>query len=175
MCSVKDGAGTGGRHPIHIRRRAPGSEPAADPLCGHDLLKEAWRDDAAALGEAAALDAPIFRRSVRGGAAEAYTTADVRSIAKAVATAAGVDPGDCGAHSFRIGGATDLRALYDDSAAGLDEAKRVLKRRGRWLSDIAYIYARISLDTSLEASARLADVTGRDVEAAFSCWAEPAV
>ena len=62
----------------------------------------------------------------------------------------------------------------DDSTVGLDEARRVLKKRGRWLSDIAHIYARTSLDTSLEASARLADVTGRDVEAAFSGWAEPA-
>ena len=73
------------------------------------------------------------------------------------------------------GGATDFRELYDNSAQGLDEARRVLKKRGRWLSDIAFIYARASLDTSLEASARLADVTGRDVESAFSGWAEPAV
>ena len=51
----------------------------------------------------------------------------------------------------------------------------MLKKRGRWLSDIAFIYARASLDTSLEASARLADVTDRDVESAFSGWAEPAV
>ena len=76
---------------------------------------------------------------------------------------------------MRVGGASDFRDLFDCSTAGLEEAERVLKKRGRWLSDIAFIYARASLDTSLEASARLADVTGRDVESAFSGWAEPAV
>ena len=30
--------------------------------------------------------------------------------------------------------------------AGLEEAKRVLRKRGRWRSDIAFIYARTSLD-----------------------------
>ena len=43
-----------------------------------------------------------------------------------------------------------------------------------WRSDIAFIYARTSLDSSLEASARLADVSGRDVESAFAGWAEAA-
>ena len=70
----------------------------------------------------------------------------------------------------------DIRDLYDTStAAGLEEAKRVLKKRGRWRSDIAFIYARTSLDSSLEASARLADVSGRDIESAFVGWAEPAL
>ena len=50
----------------------------------------------------------------------------------------------------------------------------MLKKRGRWRSDIAFIYARTSLDSSLEASARLADVSGRDIESAFAGWAEPA-
>ena len=50
----------------------------------------------------------------------------------------------------------------------------MLKKRGRWRSDIAFIYARSSLDSSLEASARLADVSGRDIESAFAGWAEPA-
>ena len=55
-----------------------------------------------------------------------------------------------------------------------EEAERVLRKRGRWRSDIAFIYARTSLDSSLEASARLADVSGRDVESAFAGWAEAA-
>lgn len=174
MCSVKDGDGGGVRHPIPIRRRAAGDAPGLDPLCSYDLLREAWCDDVAVLGESAALDAPIFRRSARGGVAEAYSTADVCRIVREVAVAAGENPEDFAAHSMRIGGATDLRELYDRSAQGLDEARRVLKKRGRWLSDIAFIYARASLDTSLEASARLADVQGRDVEAMFAGWAEPA-
>ena len=44
-----------------------------------------------------------------------------------------------------------------------------------WRSDIAFIYTRASLATALEASARLAQVDGGDIEAAFSAWAEPAI
>ena len=127
------------------------------------------------LGDAAALDAPIFRRTARGGSAEALRTGDVRRIVRDVAEAAGEDPADFGAHSLRIGRASDYRDLYDTtSVVGLEEAKRVLRKRGRWRSDIAFIYARTSLDSSLEASARLADVSGRDIESAFAGWAEPA-
>ena len=127
------------------------------------------------LGEVSARDAPIFRTSARGGTTAAYCTSDVRTIVREIASAAGEDAAAFGAHSLRIGGASDFRDLYDTTAAaGLEEAKRVLKKRGRWRSDIAFIYARTSLDSSLEASARLADVSGRDIESAFAGWAEPA-
>ena len=105
----------------------------------------------------------------------AFSTSDMRRIARAVAFAAGERPEDFGAHSFRIGGASDVKDLFDASAAGLEEAKRMLKKRGRWRSDIAFIYSRASLDVSLEMSVRLASVDGRDVEGAFAAWAEPAV
>ena len=109
----------------------------------------------------------------------AFSTSDMRRIARAVAGAAGENPDDFGAHSFRIGGASDVKDLFDASAAGLEEAKRMLKKRGRWRSDIAFIYSRASLDVSrdvsLEMSVRLASVDGRDVEGAFATWAEPAV
>ena len=176
LCAAKDGEGTGPRFPMQIRRRAAGNAAANDALCAYDLLSAAWREDSSLLGEATALDAPVFRNLARGGAASAFETRDVRAIVREIASAAGEDPAAFGAHSLRIGGASDFRDLYDTStAAGLEEAKRVLKRRGRWRSDIAFIYARTSLDSSLEASARLADVNGRDVESAFVGWAEPAL
>ena len=56
----------------------------------------------------------------------------------------------------------------------VEEATRMLKKRGRWRSDIAFIYSRASLDVSLELSARISSVVGRDVEGAFAAWAEPA-
>ena len=87
------------------------------------------------------------------------------------------NPADFGGHSLRVGGASDFRDLFDCSTAGLEEAERVLKKRGRWRSDIpvAFIYTRASLATALEASARLAHVDGGDIEASFSAWAEPAI
>ena len=160
---------------MQIRRRAAGNVPASDALCGYDLMLALWRSDEKALGETLALDTPIFRRTARGGTTQAYSTSDVRRIVREIAVAAGEDPAHHGAHSLRIGGASDFRDLYDTStAAGLEEVKRVLLKRGRWKGDIAFIYARTSLDSSLQASARLADVSGRDVESAFAFWAEPA-
>ena len=47
----------------------------------------------------------------------------------------------------------DAHTLGD--VAVLEEAERVLRKRGRWRNDIAFIYARTSLDSSHEASARL--------------------
>ena len=175
LCAAKDGEGTGPRFPMQIRRRAEGNSSADDALCAYDLLLAAWREDVKLLGEVSARDAPIFRTSARGGTTSAYCTSDVRTIVREIASAAGEDAVAFGAHSLRIGGASDFRDLYDTTAAaGLEEAKRVLKKRGRWRSDIAFIYARTSLDSSLEASARLADVSGRDIESAFAGWAEPA-
>ena len=175
LCAAKDGEGRGPRFPMQIRRRAAGNEPASDALCGYDLMLALWRSDEKALGETLALDTPIFRRTARGGTTQAYSTSDVRRIVREIAVAAGEDPAHHGAHSLRIGGASDFRDLYDTStAAGLEEVKRVLLKRGRWKGDIAFIYARTSLDSSLQASARLADVSGRDVESAFAFWAEPA-
>ena len=122
-------------------------------------------------------EAPIFRHSAKGGADDAISTNDVCRIVRDVAAAAGEDPADFGGHSLRVGGASDFRDLFDCSTAGLEEAERVLKKRGRWRSDIpvAFIYTRASLATALEASARLAHVDGGDIEASFSAWAEPAI
>ena len=59
-----------------MRRRAAGAACADDPLCSYDLLRALW-EDVRVLGEAAALQAPIFRRSARGGPLSAFSTSDV--------------------------------------------------------------------------------------------------
>ena len=176
LCAAKDVEGGGQRFPLLIRRRAAGAEPleGEDPMCAYDLLRSAWLEDVGQLGELAAMDRPIFRRSCSDGDEHAFKTSTMLSIAREVAEAAGLDPADVGGHSFRIGGATDFRDLYDNTSEGLAEARRVLMARGRWKSDIAFIYVRASATTALEASARVADVDTRDVEAMFSGWAQPA-
>ena len=176
LCAAKDVEGGGQRFPLLIRRRAAGAGPLdeEDAMCAYDLLLAAWREDVEQLGETAALDRPIFRRSCADGDEHAFKTSTMLSIAREVAEAAGLDPSDVGGHSFRIGGATDFRDLYDNTSEGLAEARRVLMARGRWKSDIAFIYVRTSAVTALEASARVADVDTRDVEAMFSGWAQPA-
>ena len=119
------------------------------------------------LGAEAALDAPVFRRSLRGGAEDAYDTGDVLAIAREVAQAAGDDPAAMGAHSFRIGAATDFRDLL-----GAESARRVLKARGRWMSDIHHIYTRSAIEESLDASTRVGDVATRDIESIFAGFTE---
>ena len=57
---------------------------------------------------------------------------------------------------------------------GAVEGKAVVKARGRWKSDIHEVYERASLGASLDASARAADVGGREVEAVFAAWVQPA-
>ena len=176
LCAAKDVEGGGQRFPLLIRRRAAGTAPLEeeDPMCAYDLLLAAWREDVEQLGETATLDRPIFRRTCTDGDEHAFKTSTMLSIAREVAEAAGLDPSDVGGHSFRIGGATDFRDLYDNTSEGLAEARRVLMARGRWKSDIAFIYVRTAAVTALEASARLADVDTRDVEAMFAGWAQPA-
>ena len=176
LCAAKDVEGGGQRFPLLVRRRAAGVTPleVEDHMCAYDLLLAAWREDVEQLGETAALERPIFRRGCTDGDEHAFKTSTMLSIAREVAEAAGLDPSDVGGHSFRIGGATDFRDLYDNTSEGLAEARRVLMARGRWKSDIAFIYVRTSADTALEASARVADVDTRDVEAMFAGWAQPA-
>lgn len=172
MCHVKDPDGRGQRHAVPVRahgQAAGGRRQREDALCAYSLLREAWREDCALLGAAAAASAPIFRREPRGGASSAYATKDMAAIAKRVAVAAGEPPDDFGAHSGRIGGATDYRDL-----TGADAGRRVLKAFGRWKGDIAYIYTRMAVEESLDASGNVANVRTRELEAVFAGFTEPA-
>ena len=174
LCSVKDGEGRGQRFPLPIRARREGRLGAKrrgtpDPMCAVELLREAWLEDRRLLGASAALDTPVFRTSARGGAAAAYDTQDVLRVVRRVATAAGDRAADFGAHSLRIGGATDFRDLL-----GAKRAKGVLKGRGRWLSDIYFIYTRNSMAESLESTAGVGDVDTRELEAVFVGFTQPA-
>ena len=112
---------------------------------------------------------PIFRRRARGGADSAVDTSDVARVAKSVARAAGESGLLHGAHSGRIGGATDYRDLK-----GLEAGKRILKFFGRWRGDISFIYQRQSVDEALEASAAVMGVRTRELEAVFAGFTQPA-
>lgn len=72
-----------------------------------------------------------------------------------------------GAHSARIGGATDLAATGAASEI-------LLKAKGRWASDIATIYARLTRRTLLAASRLMQQGHGRDLEEIFPSFTQPA-
>ena len=89
-------------------------------------------------------------------------------MVKRVAEAAGEDPADFAAHSARIGGATDYRDLK-----GPKEGKRLLGVFGRWADyDIAYLYARQSVEEALQAADAVIGVDTVDLEAMFSSFTQ---
>ena len=74
-----------------------------------------------------------------------------------------------GGKSFRIGGATDYRAVY-----GPEAAERMIKQRGRWHSDIHSLYTRALAAEHLEGSAAIGDARGAELEALCKGWTQPA-
>ena len=51
-------------------------------------------------------------------------------------------------------------------------ARRVLRTRGRWRSDLYELYARSGIEESLEASAGVGGVSTRDLESIFAGYTE---
>ena len=76
-----------------------------------------------------------------------------------------------GAHSARIGGATDL-AEGDGDGGGA--SMLLLRAKGRWGSDIGAIYARLTRKSLLAASALMQRSKGRDLEEIFPEFVQPA-
>ena len=74
-----------------------------------------------------------------------------------------------GARSFRIGGATDWHEYMPDEA-GFE----LIKKRGRWASDIAYIYRRSLIQPQLAGSAQVGSMRGDELERVFAGWVQPA-
>mmetsp|Transcript_36887 Transcript_36887/g.89913 ORF Transcript_36887/g.89913 Transcript_36887/m.89913 type:complete len:136 (+) Transcript_36887:246-653(+) len=122
-------------------------------------------------GEQAA-STPLFRRrsSARKGAASVHMTvpmmrALVRSRMKALGE---TEMQHWGAHSCRIGGATDLSASPGASPL-------LLQARGRWASDVAKIYSRQTRQALLEASSMMYGARkGRDLEEIMPDFVQPA-
>ena len=73
-----------------------------------------------------------------------------------------------GAHSCRIGGATDL---FSDSRS--KDIEVVLRNRGRWASDVYRIYVRITRRAHLHASHSMFAAGGRSMEELLPSFAQP--
>ena len=94
----------------------------------------------------------------------ALTVSQLRSFAGKLMRAAGQKSAKVGAHSFRIGGATELA---DQGASQL-----LLQAKGRWASDIGRIYARMTRRAQLAASRLMQRRGGRDLEELFPSFAQ---
>ena len=98
---------------------------------------------------------PLFR----DGDGSPLSVEQLRGVARRVFQEAG-QSGNVGAHSFRIGGASDL---VDQGASA-----SLLMAKGRWASDVAQIYARMTRRAQLAASRMMQQRGGRDCEELFS-------
>ncbi|KAL1503442.1 hypothetical protein AB1Y20_011930 [Prymnesium parvum] len=89
---------------------------------------------------------PLFRRWDTNGVATHATVAWMRALIRLRVRQLGYpDPHEWGAHSCRIGGATDLTSTGRVSPL-------LLQAKGRWASDIGQIYSRMTRRAQLAAS-----------------------
>ena len=115
---------------------------------------------------------PLFRRIVAGRDGSTKTThmtvCNLRTTIRRFAALIGeINRLDWGAHSARIGGATDLASCGKSS-------ELLLKAKGRWASDIFIIYSRLTARQLLGASAMMQSARGRDLEEIIPAFTQPA-
>ena len=104
---------------------------------------------------------PLFRLGTKP-----LSVSGLRRFARRLMRAAGQSGARVGAHSMRIGGATDL--------ADQDASPLLLQAKGRWSSDIGRIYARMTRRAQLAASRMMQRRGARDLEEIFPTFAQPA-
>ena len=178
---IKDPEGNHKGYPIPVARRHHGPL-GSDPLCAYDAFarvywrklggatpfpvdsfgrptEDWWRRD----HPPSFLEAPFFTQL--SGAI--WTTECSRRLFKRVATSAGIDPDSVGGKASRIGGSTDAKERTGEAG------KAIIKRRGRWASDVAEVYQRELLGVQLDLSATLGEAVGEDLEALCEGWAQP--
>ena len=96
-----------------------------------------------------------------------WTTDQVAALAKEWAPFVGLLASDVGAKSFRIKCATDLFAAHGEGGADL------IRRRGRWDTDMWRIYARASVQSQLDFTSSLGQDFGSSVEDLRLGWHQP--
>ena len=178
---IKDPAGNHKGYPTPVARRHDGPL-GADPLCAYDAFALVWWRMAGSGGPfpvdavggpedgwwlrtrgGPCLELPIFTCP----SGEVWTTEDSRKLYKRIAVAAGLDPASVGGKAARIGGSTDAKDCTGEAG------KAIIKRRGRWASDIAEVYQRELLGEQLDLSAALGAAVGEDLESLCEGWAQP--
>ena len=108
-------------------------------------------------------EAPLFT----GSTGAPMTTARFRALNKRYARLLGWDPKEAGAHSPRIGGASEYASTGQAS-------QLLLEARGRWSSDVASIYARMTRRMHMLGSDLMFQARGRDLEELIPEFVQPA-
>jgi hypothetical protein len=101
---------------------------------------------------------PMFRLQDTRGRWRHMSVAQLREFTRDCAGRLGfTSRAEWGAHSARIGGATDLVATGKTSQV-------LLQAKGRWASDIGKVYARMTRRHQLAVSRLMQQAKGRDIE-----------
>ena len=114
-------------------------------------------------GIEAILDEPLF---LNPATRTAFTAIELRSLVRSAAAALGLDTRLFGAHSPRIGGATDLYA------SGCPPIS--IQIQGRWDSDLWSIYARQCIGQTVGFARRAQDATDVEIEVDSASYTQPA-
>ena len=162
---IKDGDVRRKKVPIVISRIHSGAM-GADPRCAYDAITAAYRSRVHLVPVADRASTAFFTLSN----GRIIDTGNVRDRARVIASLSGIDPAEVGAKSFRIGGAFKFREWCDRQ--GLD-ASRLLKERGRWWSDIGYIYARMSDRVHLAGSRGMTEGEASTAAETYTAWTQP--
>lgn len=111
---------------------------------------------------------PLFRREDARGRMQPMTVPMMRALIKERMARLGYDtPSHWGAHSCRIGGATDLVSTGQTS-------QLLLQAKSRWGSDIERICARMTRRSQMAASSLMQRARGRDLEEILPSFVQPA-
>lgn len=112
---------------------------------------------------------PLFRTQAASGKVSHMTVSEMRKLVKERMKLLGYEQqAHWGAHSCRIGGATDLAAAGNTSPL-------LLQAKGRWAGDIGRIYARMTRRGQIAASKLMQKAKGRDLEEIMGEFSQPAL
>jgi hypothetical protein len=158
------------RYPMLIQRRSSNTPFLSDPMCTFDALVDAWAVLAAPIPKAAWPATPFFRIPANPTDAprlwKPIVSDDVGVWVKEAALAAEIDPAPLGVRALRMGGATDLYDIYGPPG------ERLIRERGRWSSDIAQIYQRVSAAAHGQLSRSIGDSAGVDLQSLLAGWSQ---
>lgn len=168
-CKFQNGQPT--RVPMPVRARADTHTQQGAAMCAYTSLKRMW--------DACIHTIPISQRTYgQPSTTPLFTDSDgmpwtsktTSLLAVKMGAAIGIPSTQLGGKTFRIGGATEICACL-----GEETGRCLLKKRGRWSSDIAFIYQRALLAPQLDASGHMGDEGGsKDMEESELGWVQPA-
>jgi len=145
MRPLKKKAGQRKSVPVVLRSGGTLIDPVRElwEMCERDPLRDGEAPDTR----------PLFRDTASGAA---FSVSGIRRVVKWLMASIGLDPNKFGAHSLRIGGAT--AAL----AAGVSPAQ--IRLLGRWSSDVAELYMRMTRQAAGQFSAVVGSTAFDDIE-----------